>query len=236
MFHSFAAIPRQIWPSYQYFVNRYKINQATNWKKATYDCSALLSVSPYKILAQFIQPNSHMKSKFFFDNSTDNRSEMGRSRDFVMQKAKPKARSGENVLPKAQKFQENKWKYFWKGYSRLRMVNLPRKRISTAPVPKDQPWWENLGQQFYTPSASIFGGGAKMCSFFVIYSSFAKCRLKFRVSYINFSGSVKRNPEKFFEQFFEQFFAELWWFKNFDRPFCYEISKMQWNFFFQKKV
>ena len=80
----------------KYFINQYKISRATNWKKPTCNRLALLFVLPYKISAQFIQPNFQMKSKcfFFFNNFTNNKLETDGLRGLVMQKAKCNAGSG----------------------------------------------------------------------------------------------------------------------------------------------
>ena len=47
--------------------------------------------------------------------------------------------------------------------------------------------------------------------------------------YLNFRRSEE--SQKVFFKIFKQFFAELWPFKIFERSFCYEISKVQWDFF-----
>ena len=59
-----------------------------------------------------------------------------------------------------------------KGYSWLRMVNLPWKQISTM--------MRKLFDKNFAPLAQVFlDGGAKMSFFFSIFSFFFKCRQKF---------------------------------------------------------
>ena len=112
-------------------------------------------------------------------------------------------------------------------------MNLPWKQISTAPAPKDQSWWENFSTKILHHYRKYFLREAIKCVFFSWFFCFSPNADR---NFVFFCINSKESEEakNFFFIIFEQFFAELWQLKSFERPFCYKISKMQWNFFLKK--
>ena len=81
----------------------------------------------------------------------------------------------------------------------------------------------------------LLDGGAKMSFFFLNFFYFLS-NVDWNFALFNINYKKSEEPQKKFFNIFEQFFVDLRRFKIFKQPFCYEISKVQWNFFFKKNI